>query len=94
MWHVPLASIPDERLGRHGALLAGLVRPPPRGLERLRGIPARIPDVAIGLVTGWHDRCLDTVEFMTAALATPRTAATELDGRAVEPWLCAATGRR
>ena len=85
---------PGRAAGRHGALLAGLVRSPREDWNGFGGIPARIPDVAIGLVTGWHDRCLDTVEFMTAALATPRTARHRAHRRAVEPRLRAATGRR
>ena len=83
MWHVPLASIPDERLAGMAPYWQAWFDRHREDWNDFGGIPARIPDVAIGLVTGWHDRCLDTVEFMTAALATPRTAATELT---VGPW--------
>ena len=83
MWHVPLASIPDERLAGMAPYWQAWFDRHREDWNGFGGIPAQIPDVAIGLVTGWHDRCLDTTAFMTAALATPRTAATELT---VGPW--------
>lgn len=83
IWNVPLADVPADRLGglapywqmwfdRHAADSYGFA-----------AVPPLIPDVAIGLVTGWHDRCLDTADLFTAAQATPRSAATEL---IVGPW--------
>ena len=83
MWNVPLAAIPEERLGGMAPYWQAWFDRHRDDFYHYGGIPALIPDVAIGLVTGWHDRCLDTVDFFTAAQATPRTAATELT---VGPW--------
>jgi putative CocE/NonD family hydrolase len=83
IWNVPFGAVPRERLGplaehwepwldRHTADWYGF-----------DGIVRQIPDVAIGLVTGWHDRCLATVDLFTAAQAGARAAPTELT---VGPW--------
>jgi putative CocE/NonD family hydrolase len=84
IWTLPISGVPTDRLGG----LAPYWEP---WLDRqavdwygFADIPAQIPDVAIGLVTGWHDRCFATVELFTAAQAgPPRNAPTEL---VVGPW--------
>ena len=83
IWNVPLAGIPDDRLAGMAPYWQTWFDRHHDDWYQYAGIPALIPEVAIGLVTGWHDRCLDTVDFFTAAQATSRTAATEL---VVGPW--------
>jgi uncharacterized protein len=83
IWNVPLAAVPRERLGG----LASAWEPWfDRHVDDWYGfaeVAASIPDVAIGLVTGWHDRCLDTVDVFEAAARSERTAPLEL---IVGPW--------
>ena len=85
IWNLPLADVPADRLGGLAPYWQEWFD---RHIEDWYGfapIAASIPDVAIGLVTGWHDRCLDTVDLFAAATGpgVARTAATEL---IVGPW--------
>lgn len=83
IWNVPLASVPADRLGGLAPYWEPWLDRHTDDWYRFAEVPPLIPDVAIGLVTGWHDRCLDTVELFTAAQATVRTAPTLL---VVGPW--------
>ena len=85
IWNLPLAGVPADRLG-------GLAQYWQEWFDRhvddwygFGPIAAAIADVAIGLVTGWHDRCLDTLDLFAAATApgVRRAAPTEL---VVGPW--------
>lgn len=84
IWNVPLAAVPAERLGGLAPYWQAWFDRHVEDWYSFAPIAATIPDVAIGLVTGWHDRCLDTVELFTAAdSGQRRTAPLEL---VVGPW--------
>jgi putative CocE/NonD family hydrolase len=83
IWNVPLSAVPDDRLGGLAPYFGEWLDRHVDDWYGFHDIPGRIPDVAIGLVTGWHDRCLDTIELFTAAQAGERATATELT---VGPW--------
>jgi uncharacterized protein len=83
VWNVPLSAVPEDRLGGLAPYFGEWLDRHVDDWYGFRDIPSRIPDVAIGLVTGWHDRCLDTIELFTAAQEAPRSTATEL---VVGPW--------
>ena len=83
IWNVPLQAVSSDRLGPLAAYWEPWLDRHTADWYGFGDIARQVPDVAIGLVTGWHDRCLDTVELFAAAQARPRNAATEL---IVGPW--------